>query len=345
VAAITEHAQGGDGSSGAPTRGPAGVPWWAILLTLGLAATSIFALLADLYDITTMATFTRWVTLPGLTGLVVLAVAPIEGLEELRKRIRVGAVGGLVGTAGYDLFRIPFVLAGRRLLAPIDSYGLLISGQVQSSTLTGTYGWLFHLSNGVTFGIMYAVVAARRSEWWGVGWAMVLETATLVTPFRDRYALNGMVATITISYAAHLFYGYPLGRLVRDMDKTDAQMRSVTPKAPAILLVLSVITIVVWLRPWSRSPARREAGRLSRELHQPVAVVERDRFIPEWLAVKRGGCVTVVNHSSTTFTTRHGTVPAGGTGRLCFDQAGVQRVKLGTDAYTGGFVYVRSRGV
>src|SRR4051812_26895522 len=187
----------------------------------------------------TMATFTRWVTVPGMTGLVVLAVAPIVGLEELRLRIRVGAVAGLVGTLGYDLFRIPFVLAGMRLLAPIDSYGLLISGQSQGSPLTGTLGWLFHLSNGVTFGIMYAVVAARRSQWWGVGWAMALETATLVSPFRDRYGLNGMVGAVSVAYLAHVFYGWPLGRLVRDIDKTDADMRSVTPKAPGVLLILS----------------------------------------------------------------------------------------------------------
>ena len=322
--------------------GPAGVPWWAVLLTLALSATSIFALLVDLYDVATMATFTRYVTVPGLSALTVLAVAPITGLEELRKRIRVGAVGGLVGTAGYDLFRIPFVLSGMRLLAPVDSYGLLISGHSQGSNLTGTYGWLFHLSTGVTFGIMYAVVAARRSQWWGIAWAMVLETATVVSPFRDRYGLNGMIGIIAIAYGAHVFYGWPLGRLVRDLDKTDDDMRSVTPKAPAVLLILSALSVVVWLRPWSQSPARREAGRLARQLHQPVAVVTRDRFSPEWLAVRKGGCIAVVNHSATAFTSAHGPVPANGTGQLCFgSQRGATRVKLGNGAYTGGFVYVR----
>jgi hypothetical protein len=118
-------------------------------------------------------------------------------------------------------------------------------------------------------------------------------------------------------------------------------MTSITRQAPTILLVGSVLSIVIWLRPWSESSARHEAGRLADQLHQPVAVVTRDRFTPEWLKVDTGKCIAVVNHSGQAFTAKQGPVAATGTSQLCFKTRGVKRVKLGNGAYTGGFVLVR----
>jgi hypothetical protein len=73
-----------------------------------------------------------------------------------------------------------------------------------------------------------------------------------------------------------------------------------------------------------------------------TAVVTRDRFVPEWLRVQQGGCVHVVNHSPTAFTTKVGPVPARGEVDLCFPKgvARVVRVQLSGEAYSGGFVLV-----
>ena len=38
-------------------------------------------------------------------------------------------------------------------------------------------------SRGIGFGIAYAMLAPRRHWRWGVAWALLLETATVVTPF------------------------------------------------------------------------------------------------------------------------------------------------------------------
>ena len=64
-------------------------------------------------------------TVPGLILLTVLGSTRVltgETGEEFRRRFRVGAVAGVIGTLGYDVFRIPFAAAGRRVFAPIDSY-------------------------------------------------------------------------------------------------------------------------------------------------------------------------------------------------------------------------------
>jgi hypothetical protein len=68
--------------------------------------------------------------------------------------------------------------------------------------------------------------------------------------------------------------------------------------------------------------------------------VTRDRFEPEWLRVPADGCATVDNRSDTRFETPFGVVEAHTATTLCFDEAGVYRVRLGNRAYSGGFVYV-----
>ena len=316
------------------------VPPAAVVVVLALAATSIGALLADLYQIMSMATFGRLITAPALVALAALGAAPTVN-PELRRRIQIGAVAGVVGTIGYDLFRLPFVPLGLRLFAPIDSYGLLLADADMASPATTTLGWLFHLSNGVTFGVMYAVVAARRHWGWGIAWAMVLETAVVVSPFGRRYALAVQPAALAAAYWGHLGFGYPVGRLVQRFDRTERELRSVVRWPAAATLAASTLVLLVWLEPWSTSPARDEAGRLAAATGTPTAVVEGDRFVPEWLRVGRGGCVEVVNRSPEVLRSddRDG-IPPGQTGRWCFDEPGAHRVRLGSRPYSGGFVYV-----
>ena len=74
-----------------------------------------------------------------------------------------------MGTIGYDLFRLPFVASGLRVLAPIDSYGVLLLDAHTSSPLSGFAGWVYHFSNGIGFGIAYAAVALGRRRWY---WAV-----------------------------------------------------------------------------------------------------------------------------------------------------------------------------
>lgn len=322
-------------------RGRGGLPFsLGALVTIALASTSILTLLLDLYGVSTMAAFGRFVALPSMLGLAAIGAAPVRGWEELRRRIRVGTVGGIVGTIGYDVVRVPIALSGTKLFAPIDSYGLLITNAHMSSPWTDTVGWLFHLSNGVTFGIMFAVVAARRHWLWGVAWGMTLETAVLVTPFRERYALSGQLAVIAISYAGHFAYGVPLGRYVQRLDHTDQEVRSVPLATPAAL-VAAVFAIVLWHAPWHEGTLRSEAGRVASQAGTPAIVIDQpSRFVPEWVRVDRGGCVQVANHRDASVTTKAGTVAPHATATWCFPKSGITRLKVAGDAFSGAFVFV-----
>lgn len=292
-----------------------------LLAVFLLAGGSIAALLADIFGLAPMHLVFWWVSVPSMVALTLLGTLPkVPG--ELRQRIRIGALAGLVGTIGYDLARVPFAIAGQRLFAPIESYGLLMADAAGSSPLTATLGWTYHFSNGITFGIAYAAIAARRHWAWGVLWAIVLESVAVFSPFATRYGLAGQLAPIAIAYGAHLFYGYPLGRIVQ-------RMRPLPPGTVSIALTLLLVLVLGWHRPWiGDAPSTA------------TAVVQRDRFEPEWLRIQAGQCATVDNRSDTSFDTPHGVVAARSSTSLCFDDPGVYRVRLGTRAYSGGFVYV-----
>jgi hypothetical protein len=306
-----------------------------------LAGGSIAALLADVYGVAAMATVFWFVSVPSMILLTVLATTARVSAE-LRERIRVGTVAGVLGTLAYDLVRIPFALAGQRAFAPIDSYGVLIADAFASSGLTSALGWLYHLSNGVCFAIAYAAVMARRRWPWGIAWALILETVAVLSPFGARYGLSGQALPIAIAYGAHLFYGYPVGRLVQDLDTVSQTLNRLGRHSVAVVLGVPVVLVVGWLRPWSALTAELESG-THPSMDLPTAVVMSDRFEPEWLRIHTGGCVVVENRSSTSFDTPYGSVRPDTSSRLCFDEAGAHRVRLGPRPFSGGFVYVEAK--
>jgi len=306
-----------------------------------LSGGSIAALLADVYGIAPMHRVFWLASVPSMALLAVLAATPRFDAE-LRARIRVGAVAGVLGTVGYDVARIPFALVGQRVFAPIESYGVLIADASASSGLTTTLGWLYHLSNGVTFGVAYAALMARRWWPWGIAWGLLLESVAVLSPFAARYGLAGQVVPIAIAYGAHVFYGYPVGRVAQDLDRAEAQLRQWGRHSVAVILVGAVVLLVGWQRPWSGSPVEREAARMGTSA-TPVTIVLRDRFEPEWLRIRAGGCVVVDNRSASRFQTPQGVVEPGARATLCFDRPGAHRVRLGPRPYSGGFVYVEAR--
>ncbi|MEA3503277.1 MAG: hypothetical protein U9R47_10910 [Actinomycetota bacterium] len=315
----------------------------AALVVLALCATSVGALLADLYGLIPMDEFVLWVTLPALLLLVAMSARTVPAYANLQRRIRLGAVAGVAGTLAYDVFRIPFALAGQRIFAPIYSYGLLIDGGGMSSPWTDLLGWLFHFSNGVTFGIIYAVVMAGRFWGFGVLWGVLLEAVAFLSPFTDIYGLTGKWVAIGIALAAHVAYGLPLGLMVDRFDRTERFLKKNLIYPTALVIGVSIIGLTLWHRPWSDPAALERAQDLSAGAGQPVAVVSVERFEPEWLRIEPGGCILVASDSTRSFTSDFGPLPAGEHVEWCFPDAGVQRVKLDDRPYSGGFVFVHDR--
>ena len=259
-----------------------------------------------------------------------------------------GALGGLLGSIGYDVFRVPFVYGlGRQLLAPIDSYGVLLLGAEHSSSLTGFLGWTYHFTNGIGFGVAYALVARNRSIGWAVLWAMVLETATVVSDFAPTYGLqtdDGFnVVPIVIAYAAHVPYGLAVGWAVRDVDRVVGQAREVTRRPVLIAVAVLVVGLALWHRPLFPNDAVSRGNAVA---DGPSAIVEDGRLEPTWLRVPRGACATVKNGQRDRVELgAHGDVIAtlerGASTELCGDDhRHVQRVQVDGMPFSGGWIIV-----
>lgn len=311
-----------------------------------LGVASVLSLLAWVYEIAAFRTFFLLVSLPLTLLLVGIGVA--AGRRNWwwwREAMVAGALGGLLGTFGYDIFRIPFLLAGFQVLAPIDSYGVLLLDETTSTAWTGLAGWSYHFLNGVGFGVTYAVVAKGRHWGWGVLWALVLETATILTPFADSYALRGQWVPISIAYAAHIPYGMAIGMTVQRATKVSRAAIDTFRYPVWIAGGAVLVALTVWLRPWSTDPSVTEGRQLA---SGASAVIVSDEFVPRWLRVgDDGACATVRNDSDLTYGFASGsdeTVGPGEETELCFDDSGVHRVRLTLDGrergHTGGFLIV-----
>lgn len=321
------------------------MPGPARVVVFLLGGTSVASLLAWVYDLGSFQAWFLAVSVPGQVALAAIALwaARRDDLEELRVLLLAGFIGGLVGTLGYDLFRVPFELAGLRVLAPIDSYGVLAAGADASSQWTGLLGWAYHVTNGVGFGLAYAMLAPRRHWGWGVAWAMVLETATVVSPFASQYALRTgegfKLVPIAIAYAAHVPYGLAIGFAVRRPDGWAHDIRQLGRFAVPGLVVTVLVGLALWMGPWAGGPAAE--GRSVAD--GASALVVGQRFEPEWLHVGVGECVTFANRDGTSYQIEAGGATATlapGTTEVCFDDPGVHRVRTTDEPYAGGFVIV-----
>ena len=173
---------------------------------------------------------------------------------------------------------------------------------------------------------------------------LTLETAVLLSPFKDRYVLAGQVGVVVVAYAGHFLYGWPLGKFVQHLDNTDRELKETFRYPTPIVLGLAVFAILLWQQPWQQSEVRREAGRLADEAGKPVLLVAAgDAFTPEFARISPGECVLVVNHTDNPFSTKFGDVGAAVRPTSASETQAVKRVKLSLAQFSGGFVYVDER--
>jgi|GEM_PF-1471493 len=178
---------------------------------------SIAMLIAQVAGITTMHALLLPLALPCALWLAVAWIISVKsGDTFLSSRLRLGLVGGLWGTVGYDAVRVPLHLMGLNPFPPIRAYGMWVAGMDHATPLTDLLGFTYHISNGVTFGIVYALLMTGRHWGWGVLFGLGLEAMAVVTPFGELFGLRAFSQTVVIAFVAHLFYGYPLGRICQN---------------------------------------------------------------------------------------------------------------------------------
>ncbi len=322
-------------------------PLWLRLATAVAASATVVPLLLWVGATASFRTIALAVALPAVLFVVAVAHRSTKRFPATATAITAGVVGGLLGTIGYDVFRVPFVYGlGLGLLEPIESYGVLLIGSDASSALTGFAGWAYHVANGVGFAITYVLVAKGKNWKWGILWALVLETGTIVSPFAGAYGLitaDGVKwLPIGLAYAAHIPYGIAIGWAGQHADRIVGQAREISKRPATAALAITLIALAVWHRP-GLDPDTLRTGRDLTD--GPSAIITNDRFLPKWLRVDPGtptSCATIRNDDDVAHTIRGGfdlTLAPGATGQLCGVEHGVARIKLDDDVpFSGGFL-------
>jgi hypothetical protein len=210
--------------------------WWTASnrgVVFILASSSIACLLADFYGVCPMRFFTPFIFLPAV--IVLLAWALLDWVfadGRLGRAVLMGITAGLGAAVAYDIFRLPFVFAKPLGIASVvppmnlfkvfPGFGAMILGQpVEQTSYSGAaqvLGWLYHFSNGASFGVMYLALigdGVRRHWGWAVLMAVGLELGMLVTPYPRVFNIPVTQRFVIVTMAAHAIFGVGLGIGVR----------------------------------------------------------------------------------------------------------------------------------
>jgi hypothetical protein len=219
------------------------------ILVFILSATSIWCLLSEFYGLCSMSLFTFAILLPATVALIAVAIADRQrGDRALWRAVCIGAIAGFIAACAYDLFRIPFVVAAIDKSGPdwlrlplfkvFPRFGAMILGEPFDPAMTDSQfsltahllGWVYHFSNGITFGVMYMALigdATKRSWLWAVALATVLELAMLFTPYTSYFGIHLTAKFVIVTFAAHAVFGVVLGLIAQWMAKREIRLTDV----------------------------------------------------------------------------------------------------------------------
>jgi hypothetical protein len=188
-------------------------------VSAGLCAlVSLAALVAHVFHVLPMVYFLNIFGLPSL--LLLFALAAFGKWIDAKVFVNcmaVGLIGGFVATLAYDGVR--YVMQHSSLFQyngfiSIYIFGSWITGQSVDSRAAAVAGWLYHFWNGISFGILYALIFGRRHWLYGMGYGMFMEACMLgLFPFFLK--VTNRVDFITLSMIGHMVYGAVLGLIAQ----------------------------------------------------------------------------------------------------------------------------------
>ncbi|MHB8508893.1 MAG: DUF6789 family protein [Candidatus Dormibacteria bacterium] len=196
-------------------RGVRDIP--LLLICLLSALSSIAALLLHAAGLVRMPFTVSFLTVPGLILLAGLTIW--TGRTDRRlffNRLTVGLAAGAAGLVAYDAIR--FVVG----LFPIHfdpffshrAFGNLMTGAAVMSPTALWAGWAYHITNGVTFGVIYCLLAGPARWWYGLIWGTTLELAMLLV-YAPLFHPNNYKSFVLVSIVGHAAFGTIVGVISR----------------------------------------------------------------------------------------------------------------------------------
>jgi hypothetical protein len=190
---------------------------------LACAAASSTAFFLHVFGWVRMPFFINFVGLPAIVLMIVIGLYSWNRRLPFWQRFSAGVVAGLTGLLAYDLVRFTIYSSGALNYYPfhaIPILGSLITGQPPTAGSSVFAGWLYHIWNGFSFAIIYALLAGPARWWWGVVWAMVLETGMLLS-YPSFLAIQASAPFVVVSVIGHTAYGAALGFTVRRLARKE----------------------------------------------------------------------------------------------------------------------------
>lgn len=208
------------------------------LVPLCLGASSIASLLFYFYGVMEMGSAVRWILVPAILSLVVFVLRLSDG--PLRRRTLAGLWAGALATLFYDLVRVPISASGIPVFKAISYFGTLILGQTTPTVASEVVGWSYHLTNGIGFGLMYAVILRSPALWSALVWGVTLEAAMLLTPYAEIFGYRISPGFLAITIGSHLVYGAVLYAGLRAWDRLEGGGRKSTLWRAGLVLLAPV---------------------------------------------------------------------------------------------------------
>jgi hypothetical protein len=142
------------------------------------------------------------------------------GREGGQQVIVAGAMAAVVALGAYDLARLAVCEVFDFSVTPFaafEHFGAGLVGESASSGAKTAAGAVFHVTNGITFGIAYAVLAGRQLTWpgslaTGVAFGLGLEVVMLGL-YPAWLQIPNLREFTEMSLVGHVAYGATLGAL------------------------------------------------------------------------------------------------------------------------------------
>ena len=150
-----------------------------------------------------------------LVGLVWLWILCRGKHDSARDLILAGLWAGGLATLAYDVARIPVAYAGVPVFKAISYFGTVLVGVESPTPLSEALGWGYHLTNGVSFGLMYAALVRKPRVYSAVVWGLTLEAVMLLTPYAEVFGYRRDAKFLAVTIGAHVVYGLVLWLALR----------------------------------------------------------------------------------------------------------------------------------
>jgi hypothetical protein len=185
----------------------------ARLLLFALASLSILSLL--LYFIGLISFQLGAVCLLSIELAGIFALVTRVGSQRVRNLLFSGLWAGGLATLAYDIVRIPVAHSGVPVFKAISYFGTVLVGVDSPTPLSEALGWAYHLSNGISFGLMYVALVRKPRIYSAVIWGLTLEAVMLLTPYAEVFGYRRDAKFLAITIGAHAVYGLVLWAALR----------------------------------------------------------------------------------------------------------------------------------